>query len=114
MAQQSRGLLPGTVDLVILHTLTLGAMHGFEVSRSIRARSEGALEVQDAALYQALHRMEKAGWVEATWGVSEKGRRAKYYELTKAGSRQLESEIGFWERYAEGVFKVLSPVPEGA
>ena len=67
MTQQNRGLLPGTVDLVILQTLTQGPLHGFAVSRSIRARSEGILELQDAALYQALHRMEKSGWIEAEW-----------------------------------------------
>lgn len=109
MTPQSRGLLPGTVDLVILQTLRRAPLHGFEVSRSIRARSEGALELQDAALYQALHRMEKAGWIEAEWGVSEKGRRAKYYRLTRDGERQLREEVGFWKRYAAGVFKVLAP-----
>jgi PadR family transcriptional regulator PadR len=109
MTRQNRGLLPGTVDLVILQTLTRGPLHGFEVSRSIRARSDGALDLQDAALYQALHRMEKSGWVEAEWGVSDKGRRAKYYRLTRAGHRQLAREIGFWRRYAQGVAKVLEP-----
>lgn len=109
MAQQSRGLLPGTVDLVILQTLTQGPLHGFAVSRSIRARSEGTLELQDAALYQALHRMEKSGWVEAEWGVSDKGRRAKYYRLTRDGRRQLDREVTFWRRYADAVFKVLEP-----
>lgn len=110
MADQSRGLLPGTVDLVILQTLTESSMHGFEVSRSIHARSDGTLELQDAALYQALHRMERAGWVEAEWGVSDKGRRAKYYRLTRAGRRQLEREVGFWRSYAAAVFKVLEPI----
>lgn len=109
MTPQSRGLLPGTVDLVILQTLQQGPLHGFGVSRAIRARSEGVLELQDAALYQALHRMEKAGWIEAEWGVSEKGRRAKYYRLTRDGRRQLQDEIGFWKQYAAGVFKVLEP-----
>ena len=111
MTQSGRGLLPGTVDLVILQTLTQGPQHGFEVSRSIRARSEGMLELQDAALYQALHRMEKNGWVEAEWGISDKGRRAKYYRLTRRGTRQLEHEAGFWRRYAAAVFKVLEPSP---
>lgn len=114
MPPQNRGLLPGTVDLVILQTLTQGELHGFEVSRSIRARSDGALELQDAALYQALHRMERAGWVEAEWGISEKGRRAKYYRLTREGRRQLRREIGFWKRYAAGVFKVLAPIGDRA
>jgi len=112
MAQQTRGLLPGTVDLVILQTLTLGPLHGFGVSRSIKARSEGTLELQDAALYQALHRMEKAGWIESEWGVSDKGRRAKYYRLTRDGHRQLEKEVGFWTKYAAAVFKVLEPLAD--
>lgn len=107
---QQRNLLPGTVDLVILQTLTQGSMHGFQVSRSISARSEGALDLQDAALYQALHRMEKAGWVESEWGISDKGRRAKYYKLTQAGLGQLEQEVGFWRSYAAAVFKVLEPI----
>lgn len=112
MTEPSRGLLPGTVDLVILQTLTQGPLHGFAVSRSVRARSDGELELQDSALYQALHRMEKAGWIEAEWGISDKGRRAKYYRLTDAGSRQLEREVGFWKRYAAAVFKVLEPLPD--
>lgn len=107
---QNRGLLPGTVDLVVLQTLTQGSLHGFEVSRSIRSRSGGALDLQDAALYKALHRMEKAGWVEAEWGISDRGRRAKYYALTAAGRRQLEREVGFWRSYATAVFKVLEPI----
>ena len=107
---QNRGILPGTVDLVILQTLTQESMHGFQISRSIRARSEGALELQDAALYQALHRIERAGWIEAEWGISDKGRRAKYYKLTSAGEQQLEREVGFWTSYAAAVFKVLEPI----
>lgn len=109
---QNRGLLPGTVDLVILQTLTQGPLHGFEVSRSIRARSDGALELQDAALYKALHRMEKAGWIEAEWGISDRGRRAKYYHLTADGRTQLQDEVGFWRSYAAAVFKVLEPVKQ--
>ena len=114
MSPQNRGLLPGTVDLVILQTLSRGPQHGFQVSRSIRARSGGALDLQDAALYQALHRIEKSGWIEAEWGVSEKGRRAKYYRLTRAGRRQLDREIGFWKRYADAVFRILEPSGEGS
>jgi transcriptional regulator len=112
MAPQTRGLLPGTVDLVVLQTLTGGPLHGFEVSRSIRARSGGTLDLQDAALYQALHRMEKAAWVEAEWGISDKGRRAKYYRLTREGRRQLAREVGFWRQYAQAVFNVLEPLEE--
>lgn len=114
MTLADRGLLPGTVDLVILRTLEDGPRHGFDVSRTIQARSRGVLELQDAALYQALHRMERAGWVEAEWGISEKGKRAKYYSLTRAGIKQLEREAGFWRRYAEAVFRVLEPRGEEA
>lgn len=110
MTSNNRGLLPGTVDLVVLQTLTAGAQHGFAVSRSIRARSDGVLDVQDAALYQALHRMEKSGWIAAEWGISEKGKRAKFYHLTDAGRRQLGEEASFWRQYAAAVFKVLEPV----
>jgi transcriptional regulator len=110
MSGKSRGLLPGTVDLVILQTLTDGPKHGFAVSRSIGARSGGVLELQDAALYQALHRMEGSGWIEAEWGVSAKGRRAKFYRLTNAGRRQLSEERSFWRRYAAAVFDVLEPL----
>ena len=109
MGTNQRGLLPGTVDLVILHTLTEGPMHGFAVSRSIGARSKGVLELQDAALYQALHRMEKSGWIDAEWGISEKGKRAKYYRLTAGGKRQLQQEAGFWRNYARAVFAILDP-----
>lgn len=114
MSKSQRGLLPGTVDLVILQTLTQGAMHGFAVSRSIGARSGGVLELQDAALYQALHRLEAGGWVEAEWGISEKGKRAKYYRLTRDGRRQLDREAGFWRTYAAAVFRILDPVAEEA
>ncbi len=109
-----RGLLPGTVDLVILQTLTEGPRHGFAVSRAIAQRSEGVLELQDAALYKALHRMEESGWVSAEWGISDKGRRAKFYRLTASGRSQLEEEAGFWRRYAAAVFKVLEPRKGGA
>ncbi len=111
MASKSRGLLPGTVDLVVLQTLTAGAKHGFAVSRSIRARSNGVLDLQDAALYQALHRMEKSGWVASEWGISEKGKRAKFYHLTEEGGGRLSEEATFWRRYAAAVADVLEPMP---
>ena len=114
MTDEDRGLLPGTVDLVILQTLTAGPRHGFAISRSIHARSDGELELQDSALYQALHRIEKSGWIEAEWGISDKGRRAKYYRLTAEGERQLEREKGFWNRYAAAVFNVLRPMADEA
>lgn len=87
-------------------------MHGFAVSRSIGARSRGVLELQDAALYQALHRMEKSGWIDAEWGISEKGKRAKYYRLNASGRRQLQQEAGFWRDYARAVAAILEPIVE--
>jgi PadR family transcriptional regulator PadR len=114
MLRMERALLPGTVDLVILQTLTEGPLHGFAVSRAIRARSDGILELQDAALYQALHRMEENGWVRAEWGISEKGKRAKFYRLTPQGKKQLSREESFWRRYAAAVFKILDPAPRAA
>lgn len=99
---------------MILQTLTAEPLHGFAISRSILARSDGELDLQDSALYQALYRMEKAGWLEAEWGISDKGRRAKYYRLTSSGRKRLDRERSFWNRYARAVFKVLEPlVDEG-
>ena len=100
-------LLQGTLDVLILKTLSWGAMHGYAVSRWIRQRTDDVLAVEDAALYQALHRLERRGWIEAEWGLSENNRRAKYYRLTAEGRRQLRAEATTWRRYAEAVFKVL-------
>ena len=100
-------LLKGTVDLLILRSLTQGPSHGYEVSRWVRERTEGVLTLEDAALYQALHRLESDGWIASTWGVSENNRRAKYYELTMKGRRRLRDEVAGWKRYAAAVFKVV-------
>jgi PadR family transcriptional regulator PadR len=100
-------LLKGTVDLLILRSLRQGPQHGYEVSRWVRERTEGVLAVEDAALYQALHRLEDRGWIESEWGLSENNRRAKYYQLTDDGRRELRSEVSQWKRYAEAVFKVI-------
>lgn len=107
MAPRERGLFPGTVDLVILHALENGPQHGFSISRHLRTQSEGVIELQDAALYQALHRIERHGWIEAEWGVSENNRRAKFYSLTRSGRKRLTSEAVEWRRYADAVLKVL-------
>jgi transcriptional regulator len=102
-------LLQGTLDVLVLRTLGAGAMHGYAVSRSIHQRTDGVLEIEDAPLYKALHRLERAGFVGAEWGLSENNRRARYYSLTAAGRRQLKAEETAWRRYAEAVFKVLEP-----
>ncbi|MPY86806.1 MAG: PadR family transcriptional regulator [Luteitalea sp.] len=100
-------LLQGTVDLLILRALQQGPAHGYAVSRWVRERTDGVLSMEDAALYQGLHRLEDKGWIASEWGLSENNRRAKYYELTTRGRRQLRSEVSVWKQYAEAVFKVL-------
>ena len=109
MAREPLDLLQGTLDVLVLRTLTWGPMHGYAVSRWIRGRTDGVLEIEDAPLYKALHRLERDGHVRAVWGVSENNRRARFYELTAAGRKQLRTEEGAWRKYAEAVFKVLEP-----
>lgn len=110
MATQPMDLLQGTLDVLVLRTLASGgAMHGYAVSRAIHERTDGVLEIEDAPLYKALHRLEQAGCVSAEWGLSENNRRARYYALTTSGRRQLKSEESAWRRYVEAVFKVLEP-----
>ncbi len=114
MADESLDLMQGTVDVLVLQTLAWGPMHGYAVSRAIRARSGDALAVDDAALYQALHRLERRGWIESEWGRSDTNRRAKYYALTAAGRRQLAVEDATWRRYVAAVAAVLdaaTPLP---
>jgi PadR family transcriptional regulator len=116
MSPRERGLLPGTVDLVILKTLCQGPLHGFAISRSLRESSDGILDLKDAALYQALHRIERQGWIKAEWGVSDNNRRAKFYEVTRSGVKRLKSETSSFQEYASAVFKVLNDpttAPEG-
>ncbi len=103
------GLLQGTLDVLILRTLARSVMHGYGISQSIRQRSGGTLNIEDAALYQALHRLERKGWVESEWGISDTNRRAKFYALTATGRTQLESDIAELRRYVKALFKVLQP-----
>ena len=94
-------LLYGTLDLLILRTLAWQAMHGYAVASWIRDRTGGALLIEDAALYKALHRLEDRGLITSEWGVSENNRRAKFYRITKAGREELEKERRHWERTGE-------------
>lgn len=100
-------LLQGTLDLLILKTLALGAMHGWGISQRIQQMSDDVLRVNQGSLYPALHRLEAAGWIEAEWGASENNRQAKFYRLTKTGSRQLLDETAQWELMAGAVARVL-------
>lgn len=110
MPDETLGVLQGTLDVLILRTLAREPTHGYGISRSIRERTGGTLEVQDAALYQALRRIEGKGWVEAEWGTSENNRRARYYRLTPAGRAQLRDGVAAWRRYATAVRQVLEPL----
>src|SRR5215470_2996817 len=107
MARSPLDLLQGTVDVLILKALSWRPQHGLAVARWIRARTAGALELDDAALYQALHRLERKGCFSSESGASENNRRAKFYELTAAGRRQLKAELSAWRAYANAVFQVL-------
>src|SRR5690242_21833766 len=104
---QQLDLLKGTLDLLILRTLQAGAMHGWAISERIQQISEDVLQVNQGSLYPALHRLEHQGWIEAEWGVSELGRRAKYYRLTASGRRQLAVEAREWERMAHAIGRVM-------
>lgn len=107
MADAQLQLLQGTLDVLVLKTLTWGAQHGYAIARWIRDTTDEELVVEDRALYVSLHRMEQRGWVKSQWGVSENNRRAKYYVLTAAGRKQLAAQSVRWERYAAAVSKVL-------
>lgn len=104
---ETLSLLQGTVDVLILKTLTWTPMHGYGLSQWIRDKTGGDLAIEDAALYQALHRLERKGWVESEWGVSETNRRAKFYSITKAGRTQLRAEMVSIRRYVTALYKVL-------
>lgn len=104
---QALGLVQGTVDVLILKTLTWSSMHGYGISQWIRQRTDGALAVEDAALYQALHRLERKGWVDSEWGISDTNRKAKFYRITRDGRKQLQSDVAELKRYVDALFKVL-------
>ena len=102
-------LLQGTVDILVLQALAWGPAHGYAVAGRIRDRTDGVLELEDGPLYKSLHRLERAGYVSAEWGLSENNRRARYYRLTAAGRAQLRAETATWRTYAAAVFKVIDP-----
>jgi len=100
-------LLQGTLDMLILKTLTRGAMHGYAVTEFIQQTSDEVLRVEEGALYPALHRLELRGWLASEWGLSENNRRAKYYRLTAAGRKQLAAESEKWQRLSGAVMRVM-------
>lgn len=100
-------LLQGTLNMLVLKALIFGPQHGYGVVRWIRDTTDGALAVEEGALYTALHRMERRRWLRSEWGISENNRRAKFYALTEEGRGQLRADAQRWTMYAEAVFKVL-------
>ena len=110
MDAKTTQLLRGTLDVLILKTLAGHTLHGYAIAARIAERTDGALGIEDGALYQSLHRMEERALIESAWGHADNGKRARFYRLTAAGRKQLQSETASWIRYAEAVFKVLQPV----
>jgi PadR family transcriptional regulator, regulatory protein PadR len=100
-------LVQGTLDLLVLRTLRAGPMHGYGIATEVHERTAGALNIEDAALYQALHRLDRQGFVEAEWRASENNRRARYYTLTSAGRKRLREDTASWRRYSQAVEAVL-------
>ena len=107
MATERIDLPQGTLDLLILRTLALVPQHGWGISERIQQISSDVLQVHQGSLYPALHRLERRGWIKARWGISENSRRAKYYELTRCGRKQLETEAGAWRKLSVAVAQVL-------
>jgi transcriptional regulator len=108
MRDASLELVRGTLDLVLLKTLSWGPLHGVGVVRWIEQVTHQQLQVEEGALYPALHRLERKGWLEAAWGYTERGRKAKYYQLTSAGRRQLAAELRTWSRYTRAIGQVIA------
>lgn len=110
------GVVQGTLDLIVLKALSWGPAHGYAVTHRVRQATDGQLEIEEGALYPALHRLERRGLVDSVWGASDNNRKAKFYRLSASGRRQLRAEAAAWERYAAMLAKVLATpaLAEGA
>ena len=108
MAGSKTGLLQGTLDLLILRALSLGANHGLGIARRVQQITDGTFDVRPGSLFPALHRLEEQGWLNSEWGESENRRRAKYYQLTKAGRKHLEAETKNWDRIAAAMASAIT------
>jgi PadR family transcriptional regulator, regulatory protein PadR len=113
MQEDAIPLVRGTLDALILKTLSWGPMHGFEITSWLEQRSGGRLDIEDSALYQALRRLEERGLLAAEWGVTENNRRARYYRISSAGRAHLRAETSQWVRYAETVTGILTDPAKG-
>lgn len=107
MSRTGLDLLQGTLDIMVLKSLSWGPRHGYAVASWIRDTSRDGLNIEEGALYTALHRMEQRGWLEANWGLTENNRRAKFYQLTDAGRTELREARTRWSKYAQAVFQIL-------
>ena len=108
MSKPSIDLLQGTLDVLVLKTLSWGPRHGYGVASGLQQLTDDVLQIEEGSLYPALHRMERKGWIESEWGLSENNRRAKYYTLTTDGRKQLRAEASTWSVFAQAVSKVLT------
>ncbi|HKP28006.1 MAG TPA: PadR family transcriptional regulator [Gemmatimonadales bacterium] len=104
-----RDLLQGTLDVLVLRALAGGSLHGYAVARFIQDRSDNTFRILDGALYTALHRLEERGWVDSEWGLSDQGKRARFYQLTTHGRRALRQETAQWDAYVAAVARVMRP-----
>ena len=110
MTNERIDLPQGTLDLLILRTLSLGAQHGWAIAERVQQVSSDVLQIQQGSLYPALHRLERRGWIKARWGTSDNNRRAKYYELTAAGEKELAVETSTWQKMTAAVTQILESV----
>jgi transcriptional regulator len=109
MTTVSKDRLHGTLDALVLKTLSSGALHGYAIAKWLEESTGDAIQIEEGSLYPALYRMEKRGWIEASWGSSDSGRKAKIYRLTNTGRKQLRLETAEWSQFAAAVSRVLSP-----
>ena len=107
MANTRTDLMQGTLELLILKTLSRGTMHGYGIAQHIHQAVDDVLRIEDGSLYPALYRMEERGWLQSKWGVSENNRRAKFYSLTRSGRKQLAGECDNWERVSRAISRIL-------
>jgi PadR family transcriptional regulator PadR len=107
MATDRTDLMQGTLELLILKTLSRNSMHGYGIAQRIHQSVDDLIKIEDGSLYPALYRMEERGWISSEWGVSENNRRAKFYKLTRAGRKQLEGQAANWRRISKAVTKIL-------
>jgi transcriptional regulator len=114
MAMKTIDLLQGTLDLLILKTLSSGAMHGYRIASRIRELSDEVLRIEEGSLYPALYRMEQKGLIESEWGLTDNNRQAKFYKLTRKGRREMEEESDSWKRLSTAVSRVLKAIEQGA